>query len=109
MRRPTPRPHGTLVVATVLVALLLAGALQASDAHLWVVWRTALLSWDSPTSQLADALALQGAIHADGARRAREATLAAFRPAGLLRLPIRPALTRSAALSSRLTRAPPAA
>jgi hypothetical protein len=102
------RPRSA-IVAVVLVALLLAAAGHASDAHLWVVWRLAQLSWDSPASQLYDAQALQGAVYTDHARRTHEDTLAAWHAASVLGLPASSRRAASAVCASPLTRSPPVA
>jgi hypothetical protein len=56
--------------SALLTALLLAAQVQYAAASLAVVWRTAVLSWDSPTTQWQDELALQGSSHVDPAAEA---------------------------------------
>ena len=101
------RARQMLVVT--FVALLAICCARAVDAQASIFWRTAIVSWDSPTTQFHDELAVQGIAYVDGARQLREHTRAALTPAG--RLTVRPdrASAAAVALTSRLTRSPPTA
>jgi hypothetical protein len=64
---------GMRLFATVLLfGVLSAGQVEHTLAHLGIVWRLALLSWDSPTTQWHDELASQSVLCADPARDASE-------------------------------------
>ncbi len=102
LRRPSWR-------ALLLAAVVVAAVVHAADAHVWVIWRLAVLSWDSPTSQFSDEIALQGVVYSDGARRAREETLAAFRPVGVVGRRLATRVVVTAPRSSDPTRSPPLA
>jgi hypothetical protein len=59
--------------ATVLlIGVLSAGQVEHTLAHLGIVWRIALLSWDNPTTQWQDEIASQSVVCADPAREASE-------------------------------------
>jgi hypothetical protein len=93
--------------AVALLALLSVALVQQSAARLGIVWRLAVVSWDSPATQLEDEVASQGLLHDDPARRARAHALAALVPADRLWLPAPPSGPRAVAGLARLTRAPP--
>lgn len=100
--------HLARVRVFALLALLSVAAVQHSAAELAIIWRAAILSWDSPATQLQDQVASQGVLSSDPAKQAGEHALAALAPAGLLALP--DGVGRSGDLrgTSRLTRSPPA-
>lgn len=105
----TPRRSGITLGAVVLLATLLALA----QAHFVVgifgpLWRTAVMSWDNPASQVVDELACESLTHTDPSREAREHAVLAPRACGGINA--RSQVTASSpALRSRLTRSPPAA
>lgn len=92
-----------------LTLLLVLSVAQATSATLGIYMRGALLSWDSPVTQQSDVLASQSVPWADAAgetlARARAGAAAAGR---LITPPVDPRFT-APALSSRVTRSPPAA
>jgi hypothetical protein len=96
------RPFSILL----MTALLLAAQAQYAAASLAVIWRTAVLSWDSPTTQWQDETALQGSTHVDAGAEAQ----GAIRPAPVLRLGVmreHVAPCRPACFGSSFTRSPP--
>lgn len=97
MKRATP----------VLLALLLLAAVQQASATLAIVWRGAVLSWDSPASQWHDELASQGATWAD-LRRQAQGHLATLTPSGRLPVPPASAGPDSPPGPAAHTRSPPA-
>lgn len=101
------RARRTLVVT--FVALLAICCVRAVTAQVSIVWRTSVVSWDSPTTQFRDELAVQGVAYVDGARQLREHAGAASVPSGRLTVPPDRASAEAVALTSRLTRSPPAA
>lgn len=93
-----------------LIALLGVAQAQAGLAHLGILWREAVLSWDNPATQLVEDLASQPVPHADRIGETRDRTLAAvrtaartIRPGAAVALPAHPALARD------VCRAPPTA
>ena len=117
-RRPGPhRPQGgdgrgrTAVEGRVglLTLLLILSVVQATNAALGIYLRGAVVSWDRPITQQNDALASQSVPWTDAAgeslAHARAAAAATDR---LITAPVGSGLT-SPALSSRVTRSPPAA
>jgi hypothetical protein len=98
-----------LVLVLVLLALLAACQGLDARAHLSIFWRAAAVSWDSPSTQLQDELAVQGIVYTDAARQLREHTGAVATPSGRLGVPLATVPGDSVALTSPLTRAPPAA
>jgi hypothetical protein len=89
-----------------LTALLLAAQAQYAAASLAVIWRIAVVSWDSPTTQWQDETALQGSTHLGAGEEARSA----IRPAPAVRLGVtreRVAPFRPVCFPSSITRAPP--
>jgi len=105
----TASRHSRRVLALAFLALVATWSVQASDAQLWIVWRAAVVSWDSPVTQFQDELASQGVVDLDAARHLREHVGAALRPAGRLAPPPEPPGGDAVALGARLARSPPAA
>jgi hypothetical protein len=93
----------------ILLALVAVCCVQATTAQVSIFWRAAVFSWDSPTSQLQDELAVSGTVYVDGARQLREHAGAALASSERLSLPGEPVHRDGVALSSRLTRSPPPA
>ena len=93
-----------------LLGLLLVLSLaQATDAALSIYLRASAVSWDNPISQHNDELASQSVPWADAAGESlAHARAAATTTGGLVTLPADPELV-SPALSSGITRSPPAA
>ena len=98
-------PIGSVVLLAVLLAL--------AQAHFVVgifgpLWRTAVMSWDNPASQVVDELACEGVTHTDPSREAREHAVLA--PLACGRVHARSQVAASGpTLPSRLTRSPPSA
>jgi len=97
------------MLVVTFVALLAICCARAVDAQVSIFWRTVIVSWDSPTTQFHDELAVQGIAYVDGARQLREHTGAALAPAGRLTVRPDPGQADLIAVTSRLTRAPPTA
>jgi hypothetical protein len=93
--------------APVLLALLLLAGAQQASATLAIVWRSAVLSWDSPTSQWQDELASQGAAGADPRGQAH-GHLAALGPGGRLTVPGASRSPDGPVAAADHTRSPPA-
>jgi hypothetical protein len=95
--------------AGLLGVLLLLSLSQATHAILGIYLRAAVVSWDSPISQQQDELASQSLPWADSfAESLAHARAAAGLISGLNTLPADPEHA-SLALSSGITRSPPAA
>ncbi|MBI2206661.1 MAG: hypothetical protein HYU41_22730 [Candidatus Rokubacteria bacterium] len=89
-----------------LLALLVGAEAQFALATLDIVWRTLVLSFDSPASQWTDAIASDGTVSSDGGREAREAVRHGTEPRRFCA--VRSAARRDSHwLGSRLTRSPP--
>jgi hypothetical protein len=100
MRRPRPR----LVLLTVVTAgLLLSAHLAFNLALLDIVWRTSVLSWDSPTTQLLDEMASQAAPATEATEGPESPVVQRARAL----LPDRPERLSGSDPSGPATRAPP--
>jgi hypothetical protein len=104
--RKCRRARGVLVVA--FLALVAVSSALGANAQLSIFWRSSVVSWDDPTTQFQDALAVQGIIYFDSARQLREHTAAASVPSGWLGVPRDPIAGDAVGVTSRLTRSPPA-
>jgi hypothetical protein len=103
-------PASRLVTRVVLLALLLVVSLgQATDAALGIYLRASILSWDSPATQLSDALASELVPRGDVAGELLAGTRAAAAVTGWLVGRTAEARIFDPALASRVTRSPPAA
>ena len=94
-----------LALSGLLLGLLLLAGTQHVSAGLGILWRTSVVSWDHPSSQLNDEVATQGATYSDPIRQA----LSALDGAACQRLhvPSCGGVVRTLAGDSRLTRSPP--
>jgi hypothetical protein len=101
--RPLPR------LACLLLAILLGmGAIQAAEASVRIVFRFAVLSWDNPATQLFDELVCETSAPSRAGAEAGHGTRLAVRASSrLVSDSVAPHLA-SPALSSGITRAPPA-
>ncbi|HEU4371212.1 MAG TPA: hypothetical protein VFV05_23575 [Methylomirabilota bacterium] len=104
----TGRPARWALISAFL-ALVCAGCVQDAAARLSIFWRGSVVSWDSPTTQLHDELAIQGIVYLDAARQLRERVGAALLRSGRLDVPPDPVGGDTGSLTSRLTRSPPVA
>lgn len=98
-------PIGSVVLLAVLLVL--------AQAHFVVglfgpLWRTAVMSWDNPATQVVDELACESLTHTDPSREAREHAVLAPRACGGIH-PRSQVSASSPSLRSRLTRSPPSA
>lgn len=100
-------PRWLLIVA--VFALMATWCVQASDAHLSIVWRASVVSWDSPATQFQDELATQAVAYVDAARQLRDHVGAALRASGRLAVTASAACGSTGAVTARLTRSPPVA
>lgn len=62
-----------LLASVLLIGFLAAGEVQHTLAHLGMVWRFAVLSWDNPVSQWQDEIASQSSTCRDPAGEATDA------------------------------------
>jgi hypothetical protein len=97
-------------VACVLLALLLGvAAVQAAEASLRIVMRFAVLSWDSPATQVSDEMVCESSPPSQaGVEAGQGARLAVGASGRLAADPVAPHPS-TPALSSGITRSPPAA
>jgi hypothetical protein len=104
------RSRGSHRLACLVLALLvLAGALQAADASTRIICRFTVLSWDNPATQHFDELICETSPPSRaGAEAGQVARLAAGTP-GRLTADSTAASVENPALSSGITRSPPAA
>lgn len=103
-----PRRRSTLAIL-LFIALVGVAHTQATFAHLGILWRAAVLSWDNPATQLIEDLASQTVPHADSAGDLRDHTLAAARRSARVLLPAVFSRPPHPALARVISRAPPAA
>jgi hypothetical protein len=94
--------------AGVILASLLLAAVEVSGATLRIIWRAAVLSWDSPATQLADELAGRFSPLSDAGADARQSTRLACRPTGQLTRHHAPPPAADPELGAGITRSPPA-
>lgn len=94
-----------LALSGLLFTLLLIAGGQHVSAGLGILWRSSVVSWDSPTTQLHDEAASQGATYSDPIRQA----LRALDGAACQRFHVLSCdgAARTPAADSRLTRSPP--
>jgi hypothetical protein len=100
--------HVRLALVGPLLALVAVCGVLETNAQQSIFWRAAAISWDSPVTQLQDELAVQGAVYADAARQLREHTGSASTASGRLPLASDPVRGDQLAVSSGVTRSPPA-
>jgi hypothetical protein len=97
------------LICLLLAVLVGVGALQAIDASIRIVFRFTVLSWDNPATQLFDELICESSPPSQAGAEAGQFTRLAVRTSGrLVADPVAPD-PESLALSSGITRAPPAA
>jgi hypothetical protein len=104
------KPRRSVTIGSVA---LLATLLALAQAHfvlgvLGPLWRTAVVSWDNPASQVVDELACESLPHTDPSREAREHAALAPRPCGDVHARSQVAAP-GPTLRSRLSRSPPSA
>jgi hypothetical protein len=92
----------------VLVGLLALGSLQATLAICGIVWRSRVLSWDNPATQVVEEVASTVVPVTDPSRLAAEHLAAALRASVRARASKDRGRVESAALLQSVTRAPPA-
>lgn len=98
------------VLSVVLLLGLLALAhVQSRVAAVGVIWRTAVLSWDDPDTQLVEDLASQAAPVTDPSRLAHDHLRTAAQAHARAELPDSGEAPKHPALSGRITRSPPLA
>jgi len=89
----------------VLVGLVFLGAAMHAEAHLHVLLRAAVVSWDSPATQIHDETALQGALYLDPDEEALQALVPP--PSSSRQAPASNLPPASNTVRSQLTRSPP--
>jgi hypothetical protein len=95
-----------LLASALLIVLLAAGGIQHALAHLGIIWRASVVSWDNPATQWQDETASQTPPYVDPAAEATDAV----RPAGRPKRAVLPARDRdrlAGDFASAITRAPP--
>ena len=104
----TSRPLHRL--ACLLLALLIGvGAIQAAEASVRIVLRFTVLSWDNPATQLFDELVCETSAPSQAGSEAGQSTRLAVQASSRLVGDSVAPHPASPALSSGITRAPPAA
>ena len=92
-----------------LIVLISVAAFESAEASFRILWRYAVLSWDNPATQAIDELACESSPPSRAGAEAGQSTRLAVRSSGRLdgdRAAPRP---DRPALSSGITRSPPAA
>jgi hypothetical protein len=104
------RSRPLLRLASLLLVLVVGlGAIQAAEASVRIVFRFAVLSWDNPATQLFDELVCESSPPSQAGAEAGQSTrLGVGVPGRLLTDAIAPH-PEIPALSSGITRSPPAA
>jgi hypothetical protein len=102
-----PRPRRP--TCGVLLALLMLAALEAPEASVRVLWRFAVLSWDSPATQVFDEIVCESSPPSQAGAEAQRATRLGARPSARLAPDTAAPRPGSPAPSSGITRSPPAA
>src|SRR5262245_33227633 len=97
------------LVCLTLVLLVGLAAFQAADASTRILWRFAVLSWDSPVTQVFDELLCESSPPSQAGAEAGQSTRLAVRASGRLPADSIAPHPESPALSSGITRSPPAA
>ena len=92
-----------------LVFLLGMGAIEAAEASIRIVVRFAVLSWDNPATQLFDELVCETSAPSQAGSEAGQCTRLAVQASSRLVFDSIAPHPASPALSSGITRAPPAA
>ncbi len=101
------RTRGVRCAGVLALFALLAGAeAHFALATLNIVWRTFVLSFDSPATQWNDDIASDGRVSSDPGREAHDAVQPGVTPGRLCAIRYT-APHDSSRLASRLTRAPP--
>jgi hypothetical protein len=98
-----------LFVVSLLVWLASLAQVQFNLAHLGIIWRVAVLSWDNPETQDAQDVATQVVPTTEPGREVYECICGAAREARSLLPPASDRHTNARAFAGRVTRAPPAA
>jgi hypothetical protein len=95
-----------LLASLLLIGFLATGEVQHTLAHLGIIWRLAVLSWDNPATQWQDEIASQSSTCQDASGEASDAIRRT--PPRKLALHVRSDTSRLAAdISSTVSRAPP--
>jgi hypothetical protein len=103
MRRLTPRCRSVVLLGFLAIVIL-----AAPEAAVRVVWRSSVLSFDNPATQVLDELASQKAPRADPLLEADAALRTAASSSRRLALARRAGPSRSLGLCCLEARAPPA-
>jgi hypothetical protein len=93
----------------VLVVLVGVAAFQAAEASIRILWRFTVLSWDNPATQVFDELVCESSPPSQAGAEAGQSTRLAVAASGQLPTDSLAASHESPALSSGITRSPPAA
>src|SRR2546425_153706 len=93
----------------VLLAVVTLAQIQWPFAHLAIVWRVVILSWDDPATQVAQDLATETVPQVESGREIYERTRAAGQHATSMLLPASERRSESPATTGRIPRSPPTA
>jgi hypothetical protein len=100
-------PYSLACVA--LVMLIGLAALEAAEASNRILWRFTVLSWDNPATQVSDELVCESSPPSEAGAEAGQSTRLSVAASGRLPADSLAASHESPALSSGITRSPPAA
>jgi hypothetical protein len=98
-----------LAIALLVVVALLVLTIDAPFAGLRIFWRYVVLSYDNPATQTLDEMACESSPPSQAGLDAGQSTRVAATSHGQLTVPDTPKRPGSPALSSGITRSPPAA
>ena len=93
----------------VLLALITLAQIQRPLAHLGIVWRVVLLSWDDPATQTPQDLATETIPQAEPGREINERMRATVQHGTSMLRPTPDRRSEHPATTGRITRSPPAA
>ena len=104
------RSRPLLRVASLLLALVVClGAIQAPEASIRIIFRFAVLSWDNPATQLFDELICESSPPSQAGAEAGQSTRLGVGVSSRLLVDSIAPHPEGPALSSGITRSPPAA
>ena len=103
-------PRGLHRLACLMLVVLMGLAVfQAAEASTRILWRFMVLSWDNPATQMFDELICESSPPSQAGAEAGQSTRLAVAASGQLPADLLAASHENPALSSGITRSPPAA